>query len=59
MNEIKTLAEEIQALSESTESFIDKPNKAKSKRLRSGLNDLKKKVTEYKKLLIELDTAGY
>ena len=59
MNEIKLLAVEIATLTENLESFIEKPNKAKSKRLRLELGELKKKVTGYRTILLDLDREGY
>ena len=59
MNEITNLNTEAEALATNVADFIEKPNKAKSKRLRLELGELKKKITDYRRILIELDTAGY
>ena len=59
MNEIKLLTVEVSTLLENLESFKERPNKAKSKRLRLELGELKKKVTGYRSILLELDKEGY
>ena len=59
MNGITNLNTEAEALAANVADFIEKPNKAKSKRLRLELGELKKKITDYRRILIELDTAGY
>lgn len=59
MNEILTLKKETESLAENVANFIEKPNKSKSMRLRLELGELKKKVTDYRRILLELDKAGY
>ena len=59
MDEILKLQVKIKVLSDELASFVEKPTKASSKRVRMQLNDLKKDITAYKQILVELDKAGY
>lgn len=58
MNEIELLEQETQALLETIQTYLDDPTKANSKRLRLGLGESKKKVTDYRSILMDLDREG-
>jgi outer membrane murein-binding lipoprotein Lpp len=59
MEKVRELQAEVESLKNEIESFLEKPNKAKSKRIRMALTQLKKFATEYKRVLIDLDKQGY
>ena len=59
MEEIIKLQDEIEKLSDNLYDFIERPNKSKSKNLRLELGEVKKKITDYRKILMDLDKAGY
>ena len=56
MNELQT---QIESLLEEVTSYNDKPNKAKSKRIRLQLGKLKNDTPIVRKELMDLDAAGY
>ena len=55
MDNIVRLEKETQELLETVQAYLDDPTKANSKRLRLGLGESKKKVTDYRSILMELD----
>jgi uncharacterized protein YlxW (UPF0749 family) len=59
MEKVRELQTEVESLKNEIDSFLEKPNKAKSKRIRMALTQLKKFATEYKRVLIDLDKQGY
>ena len=56
---MKELEEQLTHLLAEVESYNNKPNKSKSKRIRTGLGALKKQVTGLRSSLIAADNAGY
>lgn len=58
MNEIEQLEEEVQDLLNTVTAYLHEPTKANSKRLRLALGETKKKVTDYRSILMELDREG-
>ena len=59
MTEMKELEIDIQKLYAEICQYNEKPNKSISGRVRKQLGELKKKVTEIRKHLVEADTKGY
>lgn len=59
MDEIESLQEETNNLSDNIYEFLSNPNKTKSKNLRVELGEMKKKITDYRSILMELDKKGY
>ena len=59
MDDIRQLLHDVEHLQSSLETFTEAPTKAESKRIRLMLGELKKQVTDYRSILVELDQEGY
>lgn len=59
MEEIEKLAIEIETLKFELDEYLDNPTKTKSKAIRLQLGELKKKITGYRRILVDLDSDGY
>lgn len=59
MDDILKLRATIESLAAQITDFVEEPNKTKSKNLRLALGEVKKNVTDYRSILMELDKEGY
>ena len=59
MNDVEALLNTVKSLNDELVSYVDKPNKAKSLRVRKLVLQVKNVAPTMRAKLVELDKAGY
>lgn len=59
MKQVEDIQDLVSNLGDELASYLTKPNKSKSKRIRVMLGRIKNQATSYRKILRDLDDKGY